>query len=51
MFKCKIFHSQLNELKSGLKNGTQVALNVSSNVIGQSNDETHFPYKLSLTNR
>ena len=41
---------QFNELKSEMKNGTEVALNLSSNVIGNSNDETNFPHKLLLTN-
>ena len=32
--------SQLNKLKSGIKRGTQVTLNLSP---GDSNDETNFP--------
>ena len=32
-----------------MKNGTEVTLNVSSNVIGNSNDKTNFPHKLLLT--
>ena len=43
-------NSQLNELKSGIKNGTEVTLNLSSNLIGNPNDETNFPLKLLLTN-
>ena len=43
-------NSQLNELKSGIKNGTEVTLTISSNVIGDSNDENNFPHKLLLTN-
>ena len=35
---------------SGIKNGTEVTLNFSSNVVGISNDETNVPRKLSLTN-
>ena len=42
-------NSQLNKLKSGIKNGTEVTLNLSSNLIRNSN-ETNFPYKLLLTN-
>ena len=42
-------NSQLNKLKSGIKNGTEVTLNLSSSVIGDSNDETNFPHKLLLT--
>ena len=33
-----------------MKNGTQLSLNLSSNVIGHSNDETNFPHELLLTN-
>ena len=33
--------SQLNELKSGIKNGTKVTINLSPSVISNSNDETH----------
>ena len=32
------------------KNGTQVILNLSSNLIGSSNDVTNFPHKLLSTN-
>ena len=45
----KFFNSQLNNLKSAIKNGNEVALNLSSNAIGSSNDETNFPHKLLLT--
>ena len=31
-----------------MKKGTEVTLNLSSNVIGDSNDEINFPYKLLL---
>ena len=41
---------QLNELKSGIKNDTEVTLKVSSNVVGDSNDENNFRHKLLLTN-
>ena len=40
---------QLDKLKLGIKNDTQVILNLSSNVFSDSNDETNFPYKLLLT--
>ena len=43
-------NSQVNELKSEIKNGTQVTINLSSNAVGQSNDETNSPHKLLLTN-
>ena len=42
--------SQLNKLKSGIKNAIEVILKISSNVVGDSNDENYFPYKLLLTN-
>ena len=41
---------ELNELKPGIKNGTEVTLNLSLNVVGDSNNETNFLHKLSLTN-
>ena len=40
---------QLSKLKSAIKNGTGVTLNLPSSLIGHSNDETNFPHKL-LTN-
>ena len=43
--------SQLNKLKSAIKNETDMILRLSSNMIGNSDDETNFPYKLLLTNR
>ena len=46
----KLSNSQLNKLKSAIKNGTEVTLNLSSNLIGSSNDETNFTHKLFLTN-
>ena len=42
----KLFNSQLNKLKSTIKNGTKVTLNLSTKLIGNSNDETNFPHKL-----
>ena len=49
-FIVKLSNSLLNQLTSAIKNGTEVTLNLSSNMIGNSNDETNFPYKLLLTN-
>ena len=43
-------NSQLNKLKFGIKNGTCVTSKSSSNVVGDSNDETNFPHKFLLTN-
>ena len=45
----KLSNSQLNKLKSGIKNGTEVTVKVSSNAVGDSNDENNFPHKLLLT--
>ena len=42
-------NSQLNKLKSGITNGTEVNLNLSLNLIENSNDETNFPHKILLT--
>ena len=47
----KLLNSQLNKLKSAIKNETEVVLRLSSNMIGDSNDETNFPVKLLLTDR
>ena len=46
----KLSNSQLNKLKSGIKIGTEVTLELTSNVVGDSNDENNFPHKLLLTN-
>ena len=46
----KLLNSQLNRLKSGMKYGTEVTLKISSNVVGDSNDENNFLHKLLLTN-
>ena len=42
--------STFNKIKSGIKNVIEVALNLSSNVIDNSNDGTNFLHKLLLTN-
>ena len=42
---------QLNKLKSGIKNGTQVTINLLTNAVGDSNDKTNFLRKLLLTDR
>ena len=47
----KFSNSQLNKLKSAIKNGTDVVLRLSSNMVGNSDDETNFPHKLLVTNR
>ena len=43
--KLKLSYWLLNELKSGIV-GTEETLNLSSNIIGHSNDETNFPQEL-----
>ena len=42
-------NSQLNKLKSWIKNGTEVSLNPPSNMIRNSIDQIDFPPKLLLT--
>ena len=46
----KVSNSQLNELKSGIKNDTEVTLNLPSGMIGNCSDETNYLHKLLLTN-
>ena len=46
----KLSNSQLNQLKYGIKNSTEVTLKLTSNVAGDFNDENNFPHKLLLTN-
>ena len=45
----KLSNSQLNKLKSSIKNETEVVLRLSSNMIGD--NENNFPHKLLLPNR
>ena len=47
----KLSNSQLNKLKSAIKNETEVVLRLSPNMIGDSNDKTSFPHELLLTDR
>ena len=47
--KVKLSNSQLNKLKSAMKNETEVVLRLSSNMIGNSDNETNFSHK-SLVN-
>ena len=46
----KLSNSQLKTLKLGTKIGTEVTLKISSNVVGDYNDENNFPHKFLLTN-
>ena len=47
----KLSNSQLSKLKSAIKNETDVVLRLSSNMIGNSDDNTNLPHELLLTNR
>ena len=47
----KLSNSQLNKLKSAIKNETELVIRSSPNMIGDSNDETNFPHELLLTDR
>ena len=46
----KLSNLQLNILKSGIKSNAEVTLKISSNVIGDSNDENNFLHTFLLTN-
>ena len=46
----KLPNLQINQLKSEIKNGTEVTLKILSNVVGNSNDENNFTNKFLLTN-
>ena len=47
----KLSNSQLSKLKSAITNENDVVLRISSNMVGNSNDNTNFPHELLLTNR
>ena len=49
-FNVKLSNSQLEKLKSAIKNVTDVTLKLSSNMIGNPDDEANIPHKLLLTN-
>ena len=44
----KLSHSQLNKLKSATQNKTRITLRLSSDIVDCTNNETDFPYKLTL---
>ena len=55
-FNVKMSNSQLNKLKSAMKNQTYMILRLSLKMISNStelhsNDEANFPHKFLLTNR
>ena len=47
----KLSNSQLNKLKSAKKNENDVVIRLSSNMIGDSNDQTNFSHEILLTDR
>ena len=47
----KLAPSQLNKLKSAIKNENNVVIRLSLNMIGDSNDKGNFPHELLLTNK
>ena len=47
----KLSNSQLNKLKSSIKNENDVVLRIPSNMVSNSNENTNFPHELLLTNR
>ena len=42
----KLLNSQLNKLKSAIKNENDVVIRLYPNMIGDSNDKTNFPHEL-----
>ena len=50
VLKARYLKLILNKLKSEIKNSTDENLNLSSNVIGNFNDQTNFPHKLLFIN-
>ena len=47
----KLTNSQLYNLKSAIENKTEVALRLSSNMIGNFDDKTNFPHELLLNDK
>ena len=45
----RLSNSQLNKLKSAIKNESEVVLRLSSNIVG--NNESNFPHELLITDR
>ena len=44
----KFLRLQLNKLKAAIKNETDVVIRLSSNMIGDANDQTNFPHELFI---
>ena len=51
LLNMKLSKSQLNKLKSAIKNETEVVIRLSPNMIDDSNGENNFPHELLLTDR
>ena len=51
LLNMKLSNSQLNKLKSAIKNETEVVIRLSPNMIDDSNGENNFPHELLLTDR
>ena len=47
----KLSNSQLNKLKCAITNENEVTIRLSSNMRGDSNDQTNFPHELLSTDR
>ena len=47
----KLSNSQLNKLKSSIKNEIDIVFRISSNMVSNSNDNINFPHELLLTKR
>ena len=47
----KLSNSQRNKLKSAIRNENEVVIRLSTNMIGDSNDDGNFPHELLLTDR
>ena len=47
----KLSKSQFNNLEFAIKNETEIALRLSSNMIDNFDDKTNFPYELFLTKK
>ena len=47
----RLSNSQLNKIKSAIKNENDVVIRLPPNMIGHSNDKTNFPHELLLTSR
>ena len=45
----KLSNLQLNKLKSAIRNENDVAIRLSPNMIGNSNDKNNFPHEILLT--